>query len=316
MRMAYQAGRWERMERNAAAFPYVRYISAGDGRVRPQHQSWHGTIRPIGDPWWDTHYPPCGWSCRCTAVPVNDRMMARRGWSVTERPAAFLPERYVNPRTGEVTQIEAGISPGFNYNVGKAYLDDLAARPLPPAPPTPPLSAQDLDEEDQEAIVDYTGMAHGPINRFLRGLADEGDDLAEAAPVIERLDGILAKARLAEAVTVYRRIDDDYATDLVEAGHGPGSLLRDKGFMSTSRSEKWAFEPSPTGRRRIVLKLVARAGLRALDIASISRYEEEAEILFARNTRLRVTRWDPAKGIFEAEVMQDDDAGSLLSSQE
>jgi SPP1 gp7 family putative phage head morphogenesis protein len=130
MRTAYQAGRWERMQRNKKAFPYVRYVSVGDMRVRPQHRAWHGTIRPIDDPWWDTHYPPCGWNCRCTAVPVNDRMMERRGWSVTEKPARFMPERYLNPRTGEVTSHEAGIDPGFSYNVGKAYLEDLAARPL------------------------------------------------------------------------------------------------------------------------------------------------------------------------------------------
>jgi SPP1 gp7 family putative phage head morphogenesis protein len=144
MRTAYQAGRWERMQRDKQAFPFVRYTSVDDRRVRPQHRAWHGTIKPIDDPWWDTHYPPCGWRCRCTAVPVNARMMERRGWEVTEKPPAFLPQRYRNPRTGEISSYEAGIDPGFSYNVGKAYLQDLAARPLP-------AKADDVAEEDDTA---------------------------------------------------------------------------------------------------------------------------------------------------------------------
>lgn len=155
MRMAYQAGRWERMERNKAAFPYVRYVSVGDARVRPQHRDWHGVIRPIDDEWWDTHYPPCGWNCRCTAVPVSARMMERRGWEVTDKPPRFLPERYVNPRTGEVTKIEAGITPGFNYNVGKAYLDDLAARPIGDLEPMGEAESQEV----ARAFMEPLGLA-------------------------------------------------------------------------------------------------------------------------------------------------------------
>ncbi len=165
MRMAYQAGRWERMERNAAAFPYVRYVSAEDSRVRPQHQAWHGTIKPLGDPWWNTHYPPCGWHCRCTAVPVNQRMMDRRGWTETDRPASFLPNRYVNPRTGEETMYEAGISPGFGYNVGRAYLDDLAANPLPAHGEEDALAAAEDDAGRTAAFVAAFGIEGDEIER-------------------------------------------------------------------------------------------------------------------------------------------------------
>lgn len=131
MRSAYQAGRWERIQRVKAAMPFLRYVATMDGRTRPEHRAWHGVVLPVDDPWWDTHYPPCGFRCRCTVTQMNGRTMERRGFEVTEAPPRFPPRTYTNRRTGEVTTIEGGISPGFNFNVGKAYLDGVTPRPLP-----------------------------------------------------------------------------------------------------------------------------------------------------------------------------------------
>lgn len=126
LRQAHAAGRWVRAEQDEAFMPLLRYVatggSAGDGRTRIQHRAWHGTILPIRDVWWQTHYAPCDWECRCTTQQLNARTAARNGWPVGEVPAAFPPKAYTNPRTGEVTVLEQGIGPGFNYNVGQAYL--------------------------------------------------------------------------------------------------------------------------------------------------------------------------------------------------
>lgn len=129
LRTAYQAGRWERIQRTKQAFPFLRYVSVMDGRERPQHRAWHGTILPVDDPWWDTHYGPCDWGCRCTATPLNLRQIERRGYTLTIDPERFPTRSYINPRTGEITKLEEGIGPGWSYNVGKAYLDGLAPAP-------------------------------------------------------------------------------------------------------------------------------------------------------------------------------------------
>lgn len=131
LRTAYMAGRWQRYQRTKRLFPYLRYVSVMDGRERPEHGAWHDTILPIDDPWWDTHFPPCGWNCRCDAQPLNRRMLDRRGWNVTEAQDVprFPVKDYVNKRTGEITRIEQGIDPGFSYNVGKAALDGLTPAP-------------------------------------------------------------------------------------------------------------------------------------------------------------------------------------------
>jgi SPP1 gp7 family putative phage head morphogenesis protein len=132
LRSAFQAGRWERIQATRASLPYLRYVAvggkAGDGRTRPEHREWHGTILPVDHPWWRTHYPPCGFRCRCTVVQLNLRTIERRGWTVTEEPVKFPPVAYVNPRTGETAVLERGIDPGFNYNVGEAWLDGSTPR--------------------------------------------------------------------------------------------------------------------------------------------------------------------------------------------
>ncbi|PIW54601.1 MAG: hypothetical protein COW16_10450 [Sphingomonadales bacterium CG12_big_fil_rev_8_21_14_0_65_65_10] len=142
LRASYMAGRWQRIQRAKRTLPYLRYVSMMDGRERPEHGAWHDTILPVDDPWWDTHFPPCGWNCRCDAQSLNERMMARRGQEVTEDPPRFPKRTYINKRTGEVTEIEQGIDPGWSYNVGKASLDGL----VPPVRLSPKRDSGDESE--------------------------------------------------------------------------------------------------------------------------------------------------------------------------
>ncbi|MGQ2942700.1 MAG: phage minor head protein [Blastomonas fulva] len=167
LRSAYAAGRWERIERQKKVFPFLIYESVKDGRERPEHGAWHKTILPVDHPWWDTHYPPCGWNCRCTARPVNQRMLDRRGETVTEQPVRFPARDYVNRRTGEITRTERGIDPGFSFNVGKAYLDPLAARPMPGAP----------DEGEATAAADLSEGAERFLKRALRPFDVQAEQL-------------------------------------------------------------------------------------------------------------------------------------------
>jgi len=64
------AARWTQFERDKDTIPNLKYQTAGDDAVRPEHQLLDGIIRPINDSFWLTHYPPNGWGCRCEAVQV------------------------------------------------------------------------------------------------------------------------------------------------------------------------------------------------------------------------------------------------------
>ncbi|WP_051269753.1 phage head morphogenesis protein [Flavobacterium suncheonense] len=48
----------------------LQYRTAGDARVRQEHEKLHNTTLPKNDPFWDSYYPPNGWRCRCTVVEV------------------------------------------------------------------------------------------------------------------------------------------------------------------------------------------------------------------------------------------------------
>jgi hypothetical protein len=86
-------------------------------------------VLPVDHPFWRQHYPPNGWRCRCTAFAISER-------ELRERIAAGEPIRreappetiidYVNPRSGEVAQVPAGVDPGFAYNPGQVRLQQLA----------------------------------------------------------------------------------------------------------------------------------------------------------------------------------------------
>jgi len=67
-----QMGReWLQIEDDADVFPYLKYVTAHDERVRHTHQLWDGVVRPVGDAFWTTHVPPNGFNCRCRLMQLN-----------------------------------------------------------------------------------------------------------------------------------------------------------------------------------------------------------------------------------------------------
>lgn len=122
LRTARMSGRWEQFQRTKKTRPYLQYLTAGDQRVRPEHASWDSVVLPIDDPFWNTHFPPNGWGCRCTARTLSQRQLEKAGLTVDQAPKRKTEEK-VNTRTGEVYgEGHKGIDTGWDYNVGKAWL--------------------------------------------------------------------------------------------------------------------------------------------------------------------------------------------------
>ncbi|WOP15776.1 phage minor head protein [Ottowia sp. SB7-C50] len=130
-RQAAAAGQWERIERTKRSHPYLRYITKRDDRVRPLHAAWDNVTLPVGDAFWQTHYPPNGWRCRCRVVSVNEREYqdgkTPGGGTMIKQPPDVVTTEFVNARTGEVSRVPVGVDPGFGYNPGAARRHELDA---------------------------------------------------------------------------------------------------------------------------------------------------------------------------------------------
>ncbi len=122
MRMAYATGRWAQIVRLAESRPYLRYKAVLDERTRPLHRAWDDVVLRWDDPWWQTHFPPNGWNCRCTIQQLSERDLTRLKLKVSpSAPASPLIARGVNTPDGvKYVFVPKGIDPGFAYNPGEA----------------------------------------------------------------------------------------------------------------------------------------------------------------------------------------------------
>ncbi len=189
LRMATAAGKWAQITRLADRRPWIRYIATLDDRTRPLHRVWHGTILRWDHPFWQTHFPPCGWHCRCTVQTLSDADLERFGLTPSPGPPEGWNRTrpWLNRRTGETEEVPVGIDPGFAHNPGTvdpvAGARDILKDRLAKAPPALARAAtSDVTEwiargrERRKQLVDATGLAPdqtGFTDR-LRGLAARG----------------------------------------------------------------------------------------------------------------------------------------------
>jgi SPP1 gp7 family putative phage head morphogenesis protein len=125
MRTAYMAGRYDQLQQVKSRRPYWQYDHSDFVQhPRPEHEAWDGLVLHADDTWWDTHFPPNGWGCRCSVRALSKRDLARLGKDGPDKaPPLEMEEKTVgvrgpNPRT---VQVPKGIDPGWGYNVGKAH---------------------------------------------------------------------------------------------------------------------------------------------------------------------------------------------------
>jgi hypothetical protein len=89
------ASKWVDATSNADILPYAEFDSVEDDRAR--HLAYDGIMEPLDHPFWDTHWPPLDWGCRCTVRTLSG------GIPTPDERLADLPE----------------LKPMFQNNVGK-----------------------------------------------------------------------------------------------------------------------------------------------------------------------------------------------------
>lgn len=175
LRTSYAAGHWAAIEKNARAAPYVMYSAVLDSRTRPMHRAWNGTVLRWNDPWWQTHTPPNGWNCRCSVIQLSARDLRRLGKDGPDSAPPSNDRDWINPRTGEILRVPAGVDPGWGYAPGASTRAQLlgVARDKAEAAPAD-LSAAFLSANVQGQFRTWWANPAGefPVGRLDDALAD------------------------------------------------------------------------------------------------------------------------------------------------
>lgn len=67
---AFQAANW-RVAQEDADTTHLQYLATEDSHVRDTHLALNGIVLPKDDPFWQDHYPPWEWGCRCRVRAMN-----------------------------------------------------------------------------------------------------------------------------------------------------------------------------------------------------------------------------------------------------
>lgn len=91
--------------RTKALYPSLEYLESDSVEKREEHLALVGTIRPIEDPWWDTHTPPLAWNCKCRIRPTDKPVTPIPEETAKDKPAPGLSG---NPsRSGSVFDLKS-----------------------------------------------------------------------------------------------------------------------------------------------------------------------------------------------------------------
>ena len=107
---AESAANYQRLIKKANLFPYWKYVTAGDEKVRKEHRKLNGVTLYWDDSRWDKIYPPNGWKCRCRVVPL----MKHEGNNDLLKRSQDITDDYM--QSDEWKKIKAT---HFDSNVGK-----------------------------------------------------------------------------------------------------------------------------------------------------------------------------------------------------
>ena len=150
IRTAIAAGLWERIQRSKAILPFLIYIETTSKEPREEHLEWahEPVVLPVDDPWWETHFPPNGWQCKCSVLQVDEEEAKAAGWTKKTKAPALDEQAWFNKRTGDTEMVPKGIDPGWATNPGftrQRLLEEyLAGRMTDAEPALKEVIARDL----------------------------------------------------------------------------------------------------------------------------------------------------------------------------
>lgn len=265
LQSAYATGSWDMIESQAEFAPYLLYDAIDDHRTRPEHAALDGTLLPISDPFWQSHYPPNGWNCRCGVIQLSDDELAARGIKPS-KPPQISTHKWQNPRTGKIHNVPNDLDPGWDHNPGMAraekakalLMEKLAALPKAIKPNKVPPGWEPKK-----------GMGQGPqepANVLALRKAAQRQQQAKAAMFKAEQQAAIAKAQTRAA---QKQLDD------IATGTAP-----DPGKFHANALKKWQNDPvfvgaPPETKLAMVLSESKKAKLAHNNASQLSNYKKK-----------------------------------------
>lgn len=237
------AAKWQKFQLDKDALPFLTYSTVGDARVRDSHRALDGITKHIDDPFWDVHFPPNGWRCRCNVIqslgPEEDNGLRT---SEAQHPPAF------RHNAGKDGQFWADDTEPYRPKTisGRSEARDAAYAALPPAP---------FPKETHYRTVDELPKGKGDkLGHSIRG---------EVQRLKSKVSGVLDKVRMrlgARHFAMHRghnmtpdSVKDEFPIAHDMMAHGfDGELLEEYGDGS---KVEWDYRARQPGREPILFGL-------------------------------------------------------------
>ncbi len=303
---AQSAANWANLQEDTSRY-WLEYRTAGDERVRVQHQALNGICLPKDDDFWTEYYPPNGWRCRCVAVEV----LAREKSLFDSKKAKDLGEKattHIAPNGKNKLQM-------FRFNPGReqkifppnnAYHKMVGAeqveKTLKQQVDYKKVSIQELEimyknqniNTKNEEIIMNDGYVATANSFFINEKLRTDKPLSDRdKKIVDALDSLINTNKLKDNYIFYRNVRNDF----IEATFGvvPSKNISetideikqtniasysDKGFTSVSAIKT----ENVFKNRPIHLEIRAKKGTKAIVTSNF----EESEIILGRNQKMNL----------------------------
>ncbi|MCK0206207.1 phage minor head protein [Ornithobacterium rhinotracheale] len=314
---AMSASQWANLQSDTDRY-WLEYRTAGDDRVRAEHDALRGVCLPKNDPFWDSFYPPNGWRCRCVAVEVladektlSDSQKAQElgevattkiGKNGKNKLAMFrfnpgknkkiFPPKNVYTKVVGAEEVKKQTEKLFSrqdYKILSENTDFInELRKAKKSSKFKGIYAE-LDLEKKTAVKMYTDVHYWEINRFNRGInisydSTKGQTKAYYKAITRTINKALDEIPDRFKGKTYRGADLEIKDiEVYKRAFETGEPHIEKSFMSTSYDKKEMFNG------RVIFDVETKD---AAIIEKLSSHDNEKEVLFKSEQKFKVTGFE------------------------
>ena len=212
-------------------------------------------------------------------------------------------------KTGKITASSTqGASSATWGGSGGSVLKGLQKSPPPITDPDKPQSTfaetAQLTGAEVYAIQSYTGSGYSSINGALRGKNSAGQQTKDKITLI---DAAIAKSAAKTDMVVVRGISANGLAAMQKAtgtaALGPGAVIKDLGYVSTTRSAGTASNFSNGGGNGVGLKIEVPKGARILPVKNLSSYPSEDEFILPRGSSFEILKLDEINNVLHVRLL-------------